>query len=69
MPPDTTKAQTDAQAFDLLVARAGIPLTPAQKAGILAVFGKVEAMRRLVRSPPPAAEAEPSTTFSAEANR
>src|SRR5690242_17469055 len=60
MPPEITEAQ-----FDALVARAGIPLTPAQKAGIYAAFGDVEAMQTLVRSPTPAPEAEPSTTFNA----
>jgi hypothetical protein len=64
MPPETTQAE-----FDALVARAGITLTPAQKAGIHAVWGGIEAMQRLVRSPAPAPEAEPSTTFSTEAGR
>ncbi len=64
MPPETTEAE-----FDALVARAGIPLTPAQKAGIHAAWGGVEAMQRLVRDPAPPAEAEPSTTFSAEPGR
>ena len=64
MPPETTEAE-----FDALVARAGIPLTPAQKAGIYAVWGGIEAMQRLVRTPPPAPEAEPSTTFSTEPGR
>ncbi len=64
MPPETTEAE-----FDALVARAGIPLTPAQKAGIHAIWGGVEAMQRLVRTPAPAPEAEPSTTFSTEAGR
>ena len=64
MPPETTEAE-----FDALVARAGIPLTPAQKAGIYAVWGGVEAMQRLVRTPAPPPEAEPATTFSAKAGR
>ena len=64
MPPETTEAE-----FDALVARAGIPLTPAQKAAIHAAWGGVEAMQRLVRSPAPAPEAEPSTTFSTEPGR
>ncbi|MCB4820949.1 hypothetical protein [Roseicella aerolata] len=64
MPPETTETE-----FDALVARAGIPLTPEQKAGIYAVWGGVEGWQRLVRSPAPAPEAEPSITFSAEANR
>ena len=64
MPPKTTEAE-----FDALVARAGIPLDPAQKAGIHAVFGGIEAMQRLVRTPAPAAEAEPATTFSTEPGR
>ena len=64
MPPKTTEAE-----FDALVARAGIPLTPAQKAGIYAVFDGIEAMQTLIRTPLPAAEAEPATTFSAEPGR
>jgi hypothetical protein len=56
-------------AFDALVARAGMTLTPEQKAGIHAAWGGIEAMQRLVRSPAPAPEAEPSTTFSTEAGR
>jgi hypothetical protein len=64
MPPETTEAE-----FDVLVARAGLALTPAQKAGIHAVFGGIEAMQRLVRTPPLPAEAEPSTTFSTEPGR
>ena len=39
MPPKTTEAE-----FDALVARAGIPLPPTQKAGIYAVFDGIEAM-------------------------
>lgn len=60
MPPETTEAQ-----FDALVAQAGIPLTPAQRAGIYAVWGGVEAWRKQVRTPAPAPEAEPATTFQA----
>ncbi|WP_158291999.1 hypothetical protein [Paracraurococcus ruber] len=64
MPPETTEAQ-----FDALVARAGLPLTPAQKATLHAVWGGVEAWQKLVRSPAPPPEAEPATTFSAEPGR
>lgn len=64
MSPKITEAE-----FDALVARSGIPLSPAQKAGIHAVFGGVEAMQALIRTPVPAAEAEPATTFSAEPGR
>jgi hypothetical protein len=64
MPPEITEAE-----FEALVARAGIPLTPAQRTGIHAVYGAVEAMQRLVRTPAPAMEAEPATTFSAEPGR
>ena len=39
MPPETTEAE-----FDALVARAGIPLTPTQKAGIYAVFDGIASM-------------------------
>jgi hypothetical protein len=68
MPPKTTEAE-----FDALVAQAGLPLTVAQKAAIHAVFGGIEAMQALVRSPAPSPEAapagvclaEPATTFSA----
>ena len=61
MPPKTTEAE-----FDALVARAGLPLTPAQRAELYAVFAGIEAMQALARSPQPAAEAEPATTISAE---
>jgi hypothetical protein len=64
MSPKITKVE-----FDVLVARTGIPLSPAQKAGIHVVFGGVEAMQALIRTPVPAAEAEPATTFSAEPGR
>jgi hypothetical protein len=64
MPPKTTEAE-----FEALVARAGLPLTAAQKAGIYAVFDGIEAMQALVRTPAPKPEAEPSTTFSAEPGR
>ncbi|MDO9707640.1 hypothetical protein [Paracraurococcus lichenis] len=62
--PETTEAE-----FDALVARAGLPLTPAQKTGIYAVWGGIEAWQKAVRSPALAPEAEPSVTFSAEAGR
>jgi hypothetical protein len=64
MPPETTEAE-----FAALVARAGIPLTEAQKAAIHGAWGGIEAMQRLVRSPAPAPEAEPATTFSTEVGR
>ena len=64
MPPEITEAE-----FDALVACAGIPLTPAQKAGIHAAWGGIEAMQRLVRTPALAPEAEPATTFSTEPGR
>jgi hypothetical protein len=64
MPPKTTEAE-----FDALIARAGLPLTAAQKAGIYAVFGGIEAMQALVRIPVPPPEAEPATTFSAAPGR
>ncbi len=59
MPPTITEAE-----FEALLARAGIPLTPAQRAGILPALGGLAAMQALIRTPPPAAEAEPATTFS-----
>ena len=55
--------------FDALLARAGIPLSAAQKAGILPALGGLEAMQALVRTPLPKATAEPATTFSAEPGR
>ena len=64
MPPETTEAE-----FDALVARAGIPLTPAQKAGIHAAWAASRRCSALVRTPAPAPEAEPSTTFSTEPGR
>jgi hypothetical protein len=70
MPPKTTEAE-----FDALVARAGLPLTAVQKAGIYAVFGGVEAMQAMVRGPAPAVASvttlspEPSNTFSTEPGR
>lgn len=62
--PETTEAE-----FDALVARAGLSLTPAQKSGIHAVWGGVEAWQKAVRALAPAPEAEPSTTFSTEPGR
>jgi hypothetical protein len=64
MPPETTEAE-----FAALVARAGLSLTPAHIASLHAAWGGIDAMQRLVRTPPIAAEAEPSTTFSTEAGR
>ncbi len=64
MPPETTETE-----FAALVARAGIPISAGQVAAIHAVWGGIEAMQRLVRTPAPAPEAEPSTTFSTEAGR
>jgi hypothetical protein len=64
MPPKTTEAE-----FDALVARAGLTLTAAQKAGVYAVLDGLEAMQALVRTPVPAPEAEPATTFSTESGR
>ena len=64
MPPRTTEAE-----FEALLRRAGLTLTPAQIAGIHAVFGAVEAMQDRIRSPGLPAEAEPATTFSADSGR
>lgn len=64
MPPKTTKAE-----FDALVARAGLPLTEAHKADLLAVYGGIEAMLERVRQPAPAPVAEPMTTFRAGGGR
>lgn len=62
--PKTTEAE-----FEALVARAGLPLSAEQKAGIYAVFGGIEAWQQIIRTPVPAPEAEPATTFSAEPGR
>jgi hypothetical protein len=66
MPMPTEITRPD---FDALVARSGIPLTPAQVATLHAVFGGIEAMQKAVRQPVPGPAAEPATTFSAEAGR
>ena len=55
--------------LEAMLARAGIPLSPAQRAGILPALPGLAAMQALIRTPPPEAEAEPATTFSAEAGR
>ncbi|MCO6417115.1 hypothetical protein JYK14_13220 [Siccirubricoccus sp. KC 17139] len=64
MPPKITEAE-----FEALVARAGLTLTPAQTSAIYAVYGGVEAWQAAIRTPTPAPEAEPATTFSAEPGR
>ncbi len=64
MPQPITEPQ-----FEALLARAGIPLSPAQRAGILPALPGLAAMQALIRTPLPAAEAEPATTFSAEPGR
>jgi hypothetical protein len=64
MPPKTTEAE-----FDALVARAGLPLTTEHKARLYAVFHGIEAMQERIRTPAPAAVAEPATTFSTEPGR
>ncbi|MBL6454148.1 hypothetical protein JMJ55_02360 [Belnapia sp. T6] len=64
MPPEITEAE-----FEALLARAGIPLSPAQRAGILPALPGLAAMQVLIRTPLPEAEAEPATTFSAEAGQ
>jgi hypothetical protein len=58
MPPRTTEAE-----FDALLRRAGLTLPPDEKAAIQAVFGAVEAMQDRIRTPVPAAEAEPAVVF------
>jgi hypothetical protein len=64
MPHPITEAE-----FEALLARAGIPLDPEQRAGILPALPGLAAMQALIRTPLPDAEAEPATTFSAEAGR
>jgi hypothetical protein len=68
-PPSITPTE-----FDVLLKRAGIEgLAPAERAGIHAVWGAVEAMLESVRTPAPgadevaAAAAEPAVTFAAGA--
>ncbi|WP_043362966.1 hypothetical protein [Belnapia sp. F-4-1] len=64
MPQPITEAELEA-----MLARAGIPLSPAQQAGILPALPGLAAMQALIRTPLPKAEEEPATTFSAEAGR
>ena len=64
MPQPITEAELEA-----MLARAGIPLSPAQRAGILPALPGLAAMQALIRTPLPGAEEEPATTFSAEAGR
>src|SRR3712207_4703674 len=73
MPP--TKA-TEAE-FAALLRRAGLSLTPEQRAGVHAVWGAVEEMLDRIRTPAPgtapgsaeAASAEPAVVFRAEKGR
>jgi hypothetical protein len=51
--------------LEAMLARAGIPFSPAQRAGLLPALPGLAAMQALVRTPPLAAEAEPATTFAA----
>jgi len=66
------KATTTEAEFEILLRRAGLDLDPAQRAGIHAVWGAVEAMLARIRMPAPgadevaAASAEPATIFAAE---
>jgi hypothetical protein len=64
MPQPITEAELEA-----LLARAGLSLSPAQRAGILPALPDLAAMQALIRTPPPEAEAEPATSFAAEAGR
>ncbi len=64
MPQPITEAELEA-----LLARAGLSLSPAQRAGILPALPDLAAMQALIRTPLPEAEAEPATTFAAEAGR
>ena len=64
MPQPITEAELEA-----MLARAGIPLSPAQRAGLLPALPGLAAMQALIRMPLPEAEEEPATTFSAEAGR
>ena len=53
------------EAFDVLVAQTGLPLSEAQKATLLAVYPTLQAMIELVTAPMPR-EAEPSLIFVPE---
>lgn len=64
MPQPITEAELEA-----MLSRAGIPLSAAQRAGLMPALPGLAAMQALVRRPLPEAEAEPATTFSAEAGR
>ena len=64
MPQPITEAELEA-----MLARAGIPLSQTQRAGILPALPGLAAMQALIRTPLPEAEEEPATTFSAEAGR
>jgi hypothetical protein len=64
MPPAIPEAE-----FRALIARTGIPLSPAQIVAIHAVYGGIEAWQRSIRTPTPVPADEPSTTFSAEPGR
>ena len=55
--------------FEALLARAGLSLSPQQRAGILPALPGLAAMQALIRTPLPEAEAEPATTFTAGAGR
>ena len=67
MPQPMTEAELEA-----MLARARIPLSPAQRAGLLPALPGLAAMQALIRAPLPeaersmtsSAEAEPSTTFA-----
>jgi hypothetical protein len=64
MPQPITDAELEA-----MLARAGIPLSPEQRMGILPALPGLAAMQALIRSPLPEAEAEPATTFAAGTGR
>ncbi|MEN0075500.1 MAG: hypothetical protein AAGC69_14015 [Paracraurococcus sp.] len=65
------------EAFAALVARAGMPLTPAQCAALHAVWPRFAELLDQIRGPAPATTeavldrmlAEPATTFAAEEGR
>ena len=67
MPQPMTEAELEA-----MLARAGIPFSPVQRAGLLPALPALAEMQALIRAPLPeaersmisSAEAEPATTFA-----
>ena len=62
MPPITGPDEISDEALDLLLARSGLSLTPAQKAELKTVYGAVATMAERVRKPR-GIMAEPAHTY------